>query len=175
MSDRTRLTHIRTLYDYNAWANARILAAALSPPPDQLDASGDGAYGSVRETLVHTMSAQRGWLARWQSTLPTVPPTGRLDPAQFPDVAAIRGRWDEIEGTTRAYVANVSSADLDRVVTYVTSSGKTCSYPLWQQLLHQVNHGTQHRSEVAVLLTRYGRSPGELDLLVFIDTSVDRD
>lgn len=84
MSDRSRLLHIHALYDYNAWANARVLAAAMALTRDQLNAPGDGAYGSVRETLVHTMSAQGGWLARWQSTLPIVPPTGRLDPADSP-------------------------------------------------------------------------------------------
>lgn len=170
MSDASRLLQIRTLYDYSGWANARILDAATSLTLDQLNAPGDGAYGSVRETLVHAMSAQWGWLARWQSTRPTVPPTGRLDPADFPDVTAIRTRWDEIERATCAYVADVSGDDLDRVVRYVSASGETWAYPLWQQLIHQVNHGTQHRSEVAALLTRYGRSPGELDLLVFIDT-----
>ena len=30
----------------------------------------------------------------------------------------------------------------------------------WQQLLHQVNHATQHRSEAALLLTRLGFSQG---------------
>ena len=43
------------------------------------------------------------------------------------------------------------------------------AYPLWQQMTHQVNHATQHRSEAAVLLTRHGRSPGGLDLLFFVD------
>ena len=169
MTDGSRLLHIHTLYDYSAWANARILAAASPLTLEPLNAPGDGAYGSVRETLVHTMSAQRGWLARWRSPLPVVPPTGRLDPADFPDVAAIRARWDDIERATRAYLADLTGEDLDRVVTYVSSSGQTWSYPLWQQLIHLVNHGTQHRSEVAALLTRYGRSPGDLDLLVFVD------
>jgi uncharacterized damage-inducible protein DinB len=35
--------------------------------------------------------------------------------------------------------------------------------------LHQVNHATQHRSEAALLLTRFGYSPGWLDLLVYVD------
>jgi len=129
------LLQIRTLYEYSAWANARILDAATSLTLDQLDAAGDGAYGSVRETLVHTMSAQRGWLARWRSTQPTVPPTRRLDPAELPDVAEIRARWDEIERETRAYVAGLSEEALDRVVRYVSSSGETWAYPLWQQLI----------------------------------------
>jgi uncharacterized damage-inducible protein DinB len=36
-------------------------------------------------------------------------------------------------------------------------------------MIHQVNHATQHRSEVAVLLTQCDHSPGWLDFLHFID------
>jgi len=169
MTNDPRLLHIRTLYDYSVWASTRVLDAAGLLTIDQLNAPGDGAYGSVRATLVHTMSAQRGWLSRWESPLPLVPPTGRLDPRDFPDVASIRACWAQIEDSTRAYLAGLSTMDVERVVTYVTSTGRTCSHPLWLQLFHQVNHGTQHRSETAALLTRYGRSPGDLDLLVYRD------
>ena len=40
--------------------------------------------------------------------------------------------------------------------------------PLWQPMLHVVNHGTQHRSEAAVLLTEAGASPGDLDLIDYL-------
>jgi len=36
-------------------------------------------------------------------------------------------------------------------------------------LQHLANHGTQHRSEAALLLTQAGRSPGEIDLIFFAE------
>ena len=91
------------------------------------------------------------------------------DPADFPDVAALRGRWEEVEEATSAHIASLGEPDLARVVSYVNFQGETWAYPLWQQLLHQVNHATQHRSEAALLLTRLGYSPGWLDFLVYVD------
>ena len=38
--------------------------------PEQFTTSGDG-FGSIRDTLVHTASAQWLWLERWRGTSPT--------------------------------------------------------------------------------------------------------
>jgi uncharacterized damage-inducible protein DinB len=89
--------------------------------------------------------------------------------AAFADLAAIRARWDEIERDTQAFVAALDDARLAAPLSYVNMQGETWTYPLWQQMIHQVNHATQHRSEAAVLLTQLGHSPGWLDLLYFVD------
>jgi uncharacterized damage-inducible protein DinB len=39
--------------------------------------------------------------------------------------------------------------------------------PIWQMLVHVVNHGTQHRAEAGTLLTAEGRTPGDVDLWDF--------
>ena len=158
------LEAIRELYAYSAWANARILDTTEQLTAEQLTTSGDG-FSSIWDTLVHTASAQWLWLERWRETSPRE----LWDPADFPDVEALRTRWDEVEAATSAYVATLCEPDLARVVSYVNFQGETWAYPLWQQLLHQVNHATQHRSEAALLLTRLGFSPGWLDLLVYVD------
>ena len=158
---------VRELYAYNAWANARILEAATKLSTAELVAPGGASFDSLRDTLVHTMGAQWLYLERWHGRAPHAMP----DPAEFPDLAAIRARWDEIERDTQAFVAGLDDARLAAPLSYVNMQGETWTYPLWQQMVHQVNHGTQHRSEAAMLLTRLGHSPGWLDLLYFVDLS----
>lgn len=160
------ITHvIRELYDYNAWANARILDTAAALTPAQLLAPGGTSFESVRDTLVHTMGAQWLYLERWNGRSPRALP----EPATFGDLAAIRARWAEIERDTQAFVAGLDDTRLAADLAYVNMQDETWTYPLWQQMIHQVNHATQHRSEAAVLLTQRGHSPGWLDLLHFVD------
>lgn len=155
---------IKNLYDYNAWANARILDTAATLTPEQLLAPGGISFDSVRDTLVHTMGAQWLYLERWNGRSPRAMPA-----AAFPDLAAIRARWEPIERDTQAFVSALDDTRLAAVVEYTNFQGETWAYPLWQQMIHQVNHATQHRSEAAVLLTQLGHSPGWLDLLYFVD------
>ena len=157
--------YIRTLYQYSAWANGRILDTAAGLAPGQLIEGAGASYGSVRDTLVHTMSAQWIWLQRWKG----VSPRAGLRAADFPDLDAIRTHWAALERETRDFVDGLGEAQLARVISYTNTRGEEWAYPLWQMLIHQVNHATQHRSEAAMLLTQMGHSPGDLDLLVYMD------
>lgn len=166
----TLLELVGTLYRYNEWANARVITSASRLSPAHLAAPGDAGHGSVRETLVHIMGAQWIWLARWNGTSPTALPAA----ADFPDLESIRRRWEQIDHDTRRFVTTRTDDDLARVVAYHNTRGERWAYPLWQQVVHQVNHATQHRSEIAAALTGFGQSPGDLDLLIFVDESTPR-
>jgi len=156
---------LRTLYRCSDWANRRVLDAV-----EQITEAGfltpiEGGSGSVRDTLVHTMQAQMIWLYRARQ----LPPPGRLNPAQFPSVDAVRTRWQAIQAETAVFIAELDEMACIRKITYVNNAGERWTYPIWQMLLHQANHATQHRSEIAVALTQLGHSPGELDLLLALD------
>jgi uncharacterized damage-inducible protein DinB len=161
---------VRTLYRYNAWATARIFQAATPLSAAELAAPSGASFGSVRETLVHIMAAQWIWLARWKGTSPTT----FLDAREFPDLASLRARWDGLEAETQRFVETLTDSDLSRVVEYRNTRGERWAYPLWQQVVHQVNHATYHRGEVAATLTQLGHSPGDLDLLIYIDETEPR-
>ncbi|MDQ3226072.1 MAG: DinB family protein [Chloroflexota bacterium] len=161
------LNRIRDHYASSAWATTRILDTAERLDPEQFLAEHAGA-GSIRDILVHTASAQAVWLGRWRGDAPSK----AWDPTAFPDIATLRAAWSTLNDATAEYLAGIRDADLDQSVSYVNSAGETWSYPRWQMLLHQVNHATQHRSEVALLLTQAGHSPGDLDFLRYFDERV---
>jgi uncharacterized damage-inducible protein DinB len=156
---------IRNLYQYNNWANTRILNTAAQLRPDQLRAETKSSFGSVHSTLVHIVEAQWTWLKRWHGHSPSAP----LDPQSFKDLIDLRTHWEEIESETQNFVATCTESDLARLITYRNYQNELWTYPLWQQMLHQVNHATQHRSEVALVLSAWGFSPGWMDFLYFID------
>jgi uncharacterized damage-inducible protein DinB len=153
-----------SLYDYAGWANGRVLdAAARLDEADWRRPSGH-PFGSVHGTMVHILSSEMLWLARWQGRSPT---ERAVAPEDLPTVAALRARWAPVAAELRAFLAAQDEAGWGRVIAYRTLDGRAAAYPLWQMLLQVVNHGTQHRAEAASLLTELGQSPGELDLIHF--------
>jgi uncharacterized damage-inducible protein DinB len=92
--------------------------------------------------------------------------------AAFPTLDALEQRWRDEERTMRDYLAGLTDDDLTGHVRYTTDSGQKRERVLWHCLLHMVNHGTQHRSEAAAILTGYGHSPGDLDFLDFTSENI---
>ena len=156
---------IRSLYQYNRWANFRVLGTSSSLSLEQLFQPVTMRTPCVRDTLVHIMSAEWIWLSRWKGTSPTA----MLRAPDYPDLASIQTRWSEIDWEMQQFVTQLNPGVLSQVVEYTNTKGVKWAYPLWQMMIHQVNHATQHRSEVAVMLTHFGYSPGELDYLVHLD------
>lgn len=155
---------IVTLYRYNDWANARVLRQAALLAPEQYTAPAPTPQGSLRGTLVHALAAEVAWRQRWQGDSPTA----LLSEADLPTFADLRQRWQAEAQALWAFIDSLSDADLRSVVPYQTTKGVPKQNVLWHMLTHVANHGTQHRSEAAMLLTGYGYSPGDLDFIVFL-------
>jgi uncharacterized damage-inducible protein DinB len=156
---------IHILYDYNYWANERILEATARVSEEQFYAEVVPGLASLHSTLAHTMAAEWVWRMRCQEGIspPAMPRAG-----EFPTLEELRTHWREEEQQMRAFLDTLRDEDMNYVVAYTTTRGTSSSIPLWQALTHLVNHGMQHRSEAAVMLTSYGQSPGNIDFLVFL-------
>lgn len=159
---------ILTLYDYNSWANRQILAASARLSPEQFVDATAHSFGSLRGTLVHTLDSERAWRMLCQHS--SLAGFRELEESAFPIVAVLTEHWHEEEQAMRDYLALLTDADLDGYVRYTTPEGDRRERVLWHCLIHSINHGTQHRSEAAVMLTNYGCSPGGLDLTFFLNS-----
>jgi uncharacterized damage-inducible protein DinB len=176
---------IKLLYDYNYWADKRILATCAKVSQEQYVAptSFGLGYGSLRATLIHILDSAWEWRLAFQEyfvavdTLKESSQVGEpklwnrdeLTEADLPTLDVLEERWQTEEREMRAYLGSLTDQDLNGLVRYLIPGGIVRERVLWHCLLHVVNHGTQHRSEAAALLTSCGQSPGDLDFTAFLN------
>jgi uncharacterized damage-inducible protein DinB len=156
---------ILTLYKYNQWANAKILNSVANVGHEQFLADASYPHGGLRGTLTHILFAQWIWRNRWEGSSPTY----RIKPDEFPTFDSFRSRWASEEASLMNFVENLTDEKLNEVIQYKNTRGVPLEHILWKMMAHVVNHGTQHRAEAAALLTDYGCSPGDVDMIYFLD------
>lgn len=157
----------RELFAYNYWRNQKILTQAALIQPWQFDAPTTYSFVSLRGTLVHMFGAEWLWYQRLHEG---VSPTAMPGKDEFPTLQSIVDRWADLETQWRGWANTLTDADLKgtRTYTLMGSQRPTVTDVLWATLAHVVNHGTQHCAELAQMLTDYGQSPGNIDLIYYL-------
>lgn len=154
---------LQRLYDYGYWANRRLFQAISRLSPEQFTETVAGSYGSVRNTMVHILSAEWGWLSRCGG-----PDRGpALKPEAYPTIEVVVEAWSRVEGYMREFLGDLSDADLQRIVEFQNPRGEKRSMPVGELLQHAANHGVHHRGQVALLIRALGQAPGNFDLLFY--------
>ena len=154
---------LERLYDYGYWANRKLLAVVSNLNPAQFTQVVAGSYGSIRNTLVHALSAEWGWLDR-SGGHPRGP---ALKPDDYLTVGSLVEAWTRVEGWMREFLAGLRDEDLNRVVEFGNPRGERRSGILGELLQHAAMHGVHHRGQVALLLRSLGYTPGNWDLLFY--------
>jgi uncharacterized damage-inducible protein DinB len=155
---------IAELYDYNDWANGRVLHLCDGLADELLDAPREMGFGSLRATLFHILAAERVWLDRW---------TGRfwkalqIDPAGIP-VEQLGTALQEVSRERAALIADEEPAGFQRTVIYADSRGTPHAHRIGDLLLHVANHGTHHRAQVVNMLRRSGVTAPAIDVIVWL-------
>ncbi len=152
-----------TLYEYNAWADRRMLEATSVLTKDQFTKPLGSSFSSVRDTAVHIYGVEWLWLERFQGRSPAAIPNNQ----EFDDINKLKARWSEFEHILLEFVRGLSQADLQRIMEYKTMKFGVYKNPLWVSMLHLVNHGTYHRGQVTTMLRQIGAQPILTDLMHF--------
>lgn len=147
------------LFAYDRWATRRILSVIDGLPEAVWGATGVVGDRGLGAILVHQLGAH----ARWRLGLggdDEAASRARPEREPLPSPDTLARRWAEEWDAMDAWLPTLTD-------DWLASLGD--GVPMWQMLAHVVNHGTQHRSEAAVLLTDAHRSPGDLDMIFFAE------
>ncbi|HEY7477241.1 MAG TPA: DinB family protein [Actinomycetota bacterium] len=147
---------------HHLWATDNQLAACAELGEDQLATEVPGTYGTILDTLRHTIAADCSYLwvisgGRFGST--------ELDETTL-DVAALRSTLAENAAGWEVLLAE-GPVDDDRQVVRHRPDGSSTSAALgirWAQVVH---HSSDHRSQVNTALTALGLQPDEFDVWAY--------
>jgi len=140
------------LFEHNNWANLKIIEACSALSDAQLDAEPHSVTrGNIRETLLHLVSSQAGYLA-----LLTLPINERRPtPLQFADLAESAQKSGEgllalARGERQPFEARLRTKD-----GFYTEP--------WVVMLQVINHATEHREQIKSMMSALEITPPEID------------
>jgi uncharacterized damage-inducible protein DinB len=162
---------IQLLYEYDRWANNRVLQAVSALSAEQFTRDLGGSFRSVRDTLVHIIGGEWIWLAYWKepshsSASLTDLRTRRdalFNPSAFPNVAALQLKWAEVEREQVEFVNRVTNESLEKMLPF-----RTAQIRLAHLMQHLANHSTYHRGQVALMMRQLDADPLATDFHVFL-------
>ena len=162
---------IHLLYEYDRWANARVLQAASTLSAEQFTRDLGGGFRSVRDSLLHILGGEWVWLMYWKESSPTPAFLSDLkarrealfNPDAFPTTAALRQKWVEFEREQAEFVNRLTDESLQQTLLF-----RATRVRLVHLMQHVANHSTYHRGQVALMMRQLGAQPQATDFHVFL-------
>jgi uncharacterized damage-inducible protein DinB len=152
------------MFEHNRWANAIILDLCAGLDDEVLDASTIGCYGTIRETLRHYVDGEALYLAILTSPRPDELRPNRNRKPSIKELA-------ELNATTGASLIRLArEMPPDQILEGVRDNGEEYRIPASLIFVQAINHATEHRVQIATILTQQGIEPPELDGWNYLDT-----
>ena len=141
---------------YNRWANLQPIDACHKLTEEQLDERSPGTSGSIRELLMHVVGGQQTSILRTKGRQHE----GELGRGSvWPGFDVLRS----IAVSTNDELIRIAQAmETDRDVD-LPWRGKVYRYPMSFFLLHAIEHGVEHRTEIRATMAALGVERPDLD------------
>ena len=157
------LSEILNLFEYDGWATHRTFDAVSSLSEPKYLEGLRSSHGGIHGTLVHLYSADWIWLQRWKGASPPA----HVEASEIPNLDSLKKRWEQYHAERSLYLGKLTEEVLATSREYHDLKGNRQSEPLFQQMLHCVNHASYHRGQVVTMLRQQGGKPIGTDLIAF--------
>jgi uncharacterized damage-inducible protein DinB len=149
---------LRRQLEYHYWASSKHLDNARELSLEELHRPLGDSFGGVLKTLIHLFVSDRIWLSR----VIGAPRYTMLDRGEEFDLEKLHAQWMEVHLGWTGWVGDVS--DVEQLLEYSRLDGERRSQPLWQIVMHVVNHGTYHRGQLTTMFRQLNRPTVNTDL-----------
>src|SRR5262245_23214446 len=106
------LQEITQLVAFNRWANRCVFDALSQLPADQYARDLHSSHGGIHGTLAHIVSAERGWLSRWQGKQES----GTSGISQLRSLAELRAFWEGVCDEMSQFLATLDDHQLQQTL-----------------------------------------------------------
>ncbi len=165
--DPRRATALRSL-EYHAWATQKTFDSVEPLSSEELHRDLRTSHSSIFGTLLHVHQADAIWLKRMEGMR-----DAKLDGVSAPDLPVLRQQAAEVQGRLIAFAGALNDSDWTTVVDYRFMSGLPGRSPIYENLLHVVNHGTYHRGQIVTMLRQLGAAPIATDYIHYVRMMTD--
>ncbi|MCA4899301.1 MAG: DinB family protein [Bacteroidota bacterium] len=145
-------TYLLKLYQYNAWANRRVIGCL------ERQAVTDEKIVSI---FAHCVAANFIWYNRFMG----LPKSDHKLWGGGYTIADLKKMVEEANELWMSFIDSNNS--FDRVLKYHNYVGDYYENNIQDIMIHLVNHGSYHRGQVAVLLRERGYEPINTDLITY--------
>ena len=152
---------LTTIFTHNLWANIKLIDACADLDIEELNTPVIGTYGAIYDTFLHIARAEQSYFSRIRTGLLYQPP----ESAEVMTMAEIKESLHET-GKSLIKWAQKIQAD-DKVL--IDWDGTPCDVPKVILLNQVINHATEHRSQIMVIMTQLGVKPPSLDSWTFFE------
>jgi len=145
-------------FEHNRWANLLLAEACLAAPPAVLAEGLRGGFGAALETMQHIAIAEASYAAALTGGDPERSSALRGRGGSMAEVRAELERTGQqlIDAARAAVPGAMLSVDWD-------GDGVVRPMPSDFLLVQALDHGREHRTQVAAILTRNGVTPPDMD------------
>jgi uncharacterized damage-inducible protein DinB len=149
------------IFQHHLWANLRLFEKCGELTAEQLDSSIVGVFGSIRETLIHIVGAERGYFSR----ISTGQRYFHRDEDNFMTLAEL---ITAVRITGEGFNDWAIKVQADDTVE-IDWDGTLRLVPKTIILNQVINHATEHRSQVMSIMTQIGVEPPDVSSWSYYD------
>lgn len=137
------------LFDHHSWATLRLIDHCAGLPPDQLQATVPGTYGTIERTLIHLVAADQRYLLVMDGQTAGV----RVDEDEDPPLADVRAAAVLQAARWAALVERAPELSIRRRAYDEDPESPHGEDLMFTQAIH---HATEHRAHVCTILGALG-------------------